>query len=435
MTEPRPKILAIDDHPENLVVLGQVLNADFDFQFATSGMAGIKLAESSPPDLILLDVMMPEIDGFEICRRLKAHPDLSEIPVVFITALADMETESSGLSLGAVDYITKPFKAELVRLRVKNIISFFRVSRKLKESEELLRLVMEATGDGIWDWNMESGVVAHNASWCEMLGLNNRLISHPVETFIQLIHPADKVQVQERLDQAIATNGVFVSEHRLLHADGHYVWVADHGRVVSHSAEGKPLRMVGAIKNIEARKQSEAEIERLAFYDPLTGLPNRRLLLDRLEQILIAHKRNSAWGALMFLDLDRFKQLNDTHGHAQGDLLLVQVGQRLKSCVRQQDTVARLAGDEFIVLLDHIYGDADAALSVSMVLGNKIVQALNKPYELTPDLTYVSTPSIGLTLFSGANDSIEEIFHRADAAMYEAKAAGRNGIKVQLKSS
>lgn len=434
MTEHRPKVLAIDDHPENLVVLGQALSDDFDFQFATSGLAGIKLAESSPPDLILLDVMMPDVDGFETCRRLKSHQTLSGVPVVFITALSDIETESSGLLLGAADYITKPFKAELVKLRVKNIIMLTRVSQQLKESEERLRLVMNATGDGIWDWDMASDIVTHNASWCGMLGLNPSSISHAVADFFPLIHPEDKDVVRERLDLAIKSNSIYTSEHRLLHADGHYFWVADRGQVVSSSADGLPLRMVGAVKNIDARKKNEAEIERLAFYDPLTELPNRRLLLDRLQQILIVHKRTGAQGVLMFLDLDRFKLLNDTYGHAQGDLLLIQVGDRLRNCVREHDTVARLGGDEFIVMLNNVYGNNEEALKIALSLGNKIIESLNQPYQLSDSLTYVSTPSIGLTLFSDTSDSIDDIFHRADEAMYQAKSAGRNNIKVLLKT-
>lgn len=434
MTANRPKILAIDDHPQNLVVLGKTLNEEFDFQFATSGPEGIRLAEITPPDLILLDVMMPEVDGFETCRRFKAHERLAHIPVIFITALSDMATESSGLSLGAADYITKPFKAELVKLRVKNIIMLTKVSQQLKASEERLRLVMNATGDGIWDWDMVTGSVTHNASWCEMLGLDDSSISHSIDFFTRLIHPEDKMAVQERLEFAIHHQQPYVSEHRLQHVDDHYIWVADRGKVVSYSKEGLPLRMVGAIKNIDSRKRSEEEIERLAFHDPLTELPNRRLLIDRLQHSLIVHKRTGARGAIMFLDLDRFKQLNDTYGHAQGDLLLIQVAQRLRACVREHDTVARLGGDEFIVMLENLSGETEAALRNALLVASKVIDSLNAPYSLA-ELTYHSTPSIGLTLFSDTTDTIDDILHRADGAMYEAKAAGRNNIKVKIRES
>ena len=426
----RPKILAIDDHPENLVVLGKALNEDFDFQFATSGLTGIELAESSPPDLVLLDVMMPDVDGFEVCRRLKGDVRLAHIPVVFITAVTDFETESEGLSLGAVDYITKPFKAELVKLRIKSILALTTMTQQLKESEERLRLVMNATGDGIWDWGMASGNVTHNISWCEILGLDGVALAHPVDYFIDLIHPDDKMLVQERLELAMAHSDIYASEHRLRHADGHYVWVADRGKVVARSPDGKPLRMVGAIKDIDARKRDEAEIQRLAFYDPLTELPNRRLLMDRLQQSLIAQKRTNAHGALMFIDLDRFKQLNDTYGHAQGDLLLIQVAERLKKAVREHDTVSRLGGDEFVVMLENLSSQGDIARQSADTVANKILQALNQPYELS-DLSYHSTPSIGLTLFSGPEETIDQIIHRADEAMYEAKSAGRNNLKYR----
>lgn len=431
MTKQRPKILAIDDNPENLVVLGAALRQDFDFQFASSGPTGIELAEASEPDLILLDVMMPEVDGFETCRRFKANPKLADIPIIFITAMSDMETEASGLGLGAADYIAKPFKSELVKLRVRNIIQLTRITKELKESEERLQLVMNATGEGIWDWRIGCDEVLHNAAWCEMLGLDQQQLTHPLDLFTQLIHPDDLQGVQEKLASAVKTGEIYVSEHRLRHAAGQYVWVADRGRVASRSSEGEPLRMVGSIKNIDERKQNEASIYQLAFYDPLTNLPNRRLLLDRLQQSMLKNKREKSFGAVMFLDLDRFKLLNDTHGHAMGDVLLIQVANRLQNCVRQQDTVARLGGDEFVVMLENLSKQEEEALKNASLVANKILQTLNKPYQLG-ELDYDSTPSLGLTLFSSMDTTLDEILKRADEAMYDAKAAGRNNLKIRM---
>ncbi len=428
MIETRPKVLAIDDHPENLVVLGAALKGEFDFQFATSGEAGIRLAEKSTPDLILLDVMMPEVDGFETCRRLKSNPMLMHVPIVFITALNDIETEAAGLSLGAADYITKPFKAELVKLRVHNIIRLTRVSQQLKDSEERLRLVMNATGDGIWDWNIETGKVQHNATWCTILGLSEKYLEHDVDRFLDLIHPEDVASVRESIAAAVEHDRTYSSQHRMRRCDGHYIWVEDHGQVVRRDAHGKALRMVGAISNIDARKADEAQIHRLAFYDSLTELPNRRLLLNRLQQSLVRNQRSRGYGALMFMDLDRFKMLNDTHGHSQGDLLLIQVAQRLLTCVREQDTVARFGGDEFVILLEDLSVDRQSAMRDTLAIGNKVLETLDEPYQLL-DLTYSSTPSIGITLFSDKSESVDAILKRADEAMYAAKAAGRNTIR------
>lgn len=429
MTPKRPTILAIDDNPQNLVTLATSLEADFDFQLASSGLQGLALAEAAPPDLILLDVMMPVVDGFETCRRFKANPKLGSIPIIFLTALSDLETEVSGLALGAADYITKPINVSLVRQRVRNLLQLTSLARELKASEERLRLVMEATGEGIWDWQILSGLIVHNAAWPLMLGLDESLLTHPVDDFINRVHAQDLPAVQQAIQRCLAEGADYVSEHRLRFKDSHYIWVLDRGKVVERSADGSPLRMVGSMKNIDERKRSEAEIHRLAFYDALTSLPNRRLLIDRLQLTIAKKRRSQALGALMFLDMDRFKLLNDTHGHAMGDALLIQVATRLQACLRAGDTVARLGGDEFVVLLDELTAEPDVALQKALDVANKILGALNQPYQLGT-LSYPSTPSIGVTLFSGLDVTMDDVLKRADSAMYAAKAAGRNTIRV-----
>lgn len=430
MSKNKPRILAIDDTPANLMMLGTALTDDFDLQMAASGPEGLAMAASSHPDLILLDVMMPDMDGFETCRRFKDDPLLCEIPIMFVTALANYGSELSGLNLGAVDYITKPFRVELVKQRIRNVLQLTQMSRDLKVSEERLRFVMEATGEGVWDWDVKSGLVTHNHSWCAMLGFTDDLLSHPVRVFSELIHPEDLVSVQRELDACLTgKKDRYIAEFRLRNAQGHYTWVSDHGKVVVRDADHAPVRMVGSVKNIEERKHNEAEIQRLAFYDQLTELPNRRLLIDRLQRVLVGSSRTKEHGALMFLDMDRFKQLNDTHGHAMGDLLLIQVAKRLTQCVREGDSVVRLGGDEFVVLLEHLSASIESATKDAMSVAEKILAALNKPYQLG-ELIYPSTPSIGVTLFGSTESSIDNVLHQADVAMYEAKSGGRNTIRL-----
>jgi diguanylate cyclase (GGDEF)-like protein/PAS domain S-box-containing protein len=186
---------------------------------------------------------------------------------------------------------------------------------------------------------------------------------------------------------------------------------------------------VGTFSDITLRKTSEDSIQRLAFYDPLTGLPNRRLLMDRLAQALATAMRHPRQGALLFVDLDNFKILNDTMGHYQGDLLLEQVSNRLSTCIRECDTVARLGGDEFVVMLEDLSVDALKAATQAESVGEKILLTLNRPYQIG-EHTHYSTPSIGITLFgSDPLESIDEPLKRADLAMYQAKAAGRNTLR------
>ncbi|MES2261259.1 MAG: EAL domain-containing protein [Pseudomonadota bacterium] len=196
-----------------------------------------------------------------------------------------------------------------------------------------------------------------------------------------------------------------------------------------HDRDGSVSHYVASLTDITVSKAASDEIKNLAFYDPLTRLPNRRLLLDRLRQVLAASAGSGRYGALMFIDLDNFKTLNDTLGHNMGDLLLQQVAQRLQGCLRQGDTVARLGGDEFVVLVEGLSGHAVEAAGQTETLAAKILAMLNQPYVLGPHDCH-STPSIGVTLFhDGRPPQPDELLMQADIAMYQAKQAGRNGMR------
>ncbi len=432
MTTTPFRILVIDDNPENLVVIGSALESTFDCAMASSGASGLALAARQRPDLVLLDIMMPEMDGFETCRRFKNDPQLAPIPVVFLTALTDMETEVAGLELGAVDYIAKPINVALLKKRVLNILKVTELTQHLRASEERLSLVMDATGEGVWDWDIASGQVVHNAAWCRLLGLDASYLAHPVEVFVAQILADDLPAVQGALDACLAGAALYTSEHRIRRADGDYIWVADRGQVVERDAQGRPLRMVGAITNINERKQHEQQIRQLAFYDPLTDLPNRRLLVDRVQRLIVQCSRISHFNALMFLDLDRFKLLNDTLGHAAGDALLIQVAQRLRGCVRQLDTVARMGGDEFVVLIEGLSEDPVLALAHASQIAEKILQQLQQVYQLGAH-QHSCSGSVGLTLFNSARETVDQVLQRADVAMYEAKAGGRGMLRVNCE--
>jgi len=194
------------------------------------------------------------------------------------------------------------------------------------------------------------------------------------------------------------------------------------------SADGTVINYVSTHTDITERKLADDKIQHLAFADPLTDLPNRRLLIDRLHQALAAGARNKRRGALILIDLDNFKTLNDTLGHDTGDLLLQQVAQRLVTCVRDGDTVARLGGDEFVIMLEDLSENLEEAAKQSETVGEKILATLNRPY-LLASFENRSTPSIGITLFSGQSDSIEELLKQADLAMYQAKTVGRNTLR------
>ena len=218
--------------------------------------------------------------------------------------------------------------------------------------------------------------------------------------------------------------------------DGRLIWL----EVLStpeRDAQGTIIGYHGISREITERKRAEEQVRQLAFYDPLTALPNRRLLNDRLHQAMAASTRVPCHGAVMFVDLDNFKPLNDTHGHVAGDKLLIEMADRLRSGVREMDTVARFGGDEFVVMIGELDADPSAAARQAVVIADKIRMALLQPYRLTinsaggtaTDIEYRCSASIGVALFSGHTASQDEILKSADEAMYEAKQAGRNLVR------
>jgi diguanylate cyclase (GGDEF)-like protein/PAS domain S-box-containing protein len=229
------------------------------------------------------------------------------------------------------------------------------------------------------------------------------------------------------LNESVRTHGTWQGETWDRRKDGTAfpVWL-----IISAvtNTEGLVTHYVVSMTDITARKAAEDEIRSLAFYDPLTGLPNRRLLMDRLGHAMASAARHRKLGALLFVDLDHFKTINDTLGHDKGDLLLAQVAARLRGCIRGVDTVARLGGDEFVVLLEDLSKSSLEAASQAEAVGEKIVAALNQPYEIA-GYTHHSSPSIGITVLGEHPEAIEEPLKRADVAMYQAKAAGRNTLR------
>ncbi len=215
-------------------------------------------------------------------------------------------------------------------------------------------------------------------------------------------------------------------EMQRMAADGTPIWVSISGEPI-FDAEGTFTGYRGLARDITERKHAEAEIQRLAFYDELTTLPNRRLLVDRLERAVAACARDGQYGALLFLDLDNFKGINDTMGHEWGDRLLVQVGTRIRASVRATDTVARLGGDEFVVVLQGLSSQETGAAVEAEAVAQKILQALNEPYDMDGSELH-STPSIGIALFRDQDQPVNELLKRADLAMYQAKSQGRNTL-------
>ena len=290
-------------------------------------------------------------------------------------------------------------------------------------SEERFRSLTELSSDWYWeqDENFRLVRVDGKQMGSSALPLESRVGYAPWESAAQGLTAAQWTEHQSILEAHACFQDLELLRTR---ADGSPMWVSISG-VPILDAQGIFRGYRGIGRDIHARKQAEADIERLAFYDPLTGLPNRRLLLDRLGHAVVSAGRHQSHGALVFIDLDNFKVLNDTLGHHTGDSLLQQVATRLLDCVRAVDTVARLGGDEFVVLLEDLATTGPEATELAEEVGKKILRSLNQHYELNGQIFH-SSPSMGVALFHDQLQNVDELLQRADLAMYQAKSAGRN---------
>ena len=305
-------------------------------------------------------------------------------------------------------------------------------TQALHASEALYRQLTEDTRDVHWKTDQRLVITYISPADERLRGFRaDEVIGHHVFSMLTAEGAATVRQllVAKPHTKQLATASAFVTfeaQHRC--KDGSLIW----GEVLSkpdYNEQGELIGYHGITREITRRKQLEEQVNLLAFHDTLTRLPNRRLLEDRLTQAMSASHRSDHYGALLFLDLDNFKPLNDTHGHGVGDLLLIEVAKRLKTCVREADTVARFGGDEFVVLLSDLDRDKDAAADQAGSIAEKIRQSLSMPYWLEGGIEHCCTASIGATLFKGRDTGEKDLIDAADTAMYQAKEQGRNAIR------
>lgn len=297
----------------------------------------------------------------------------------------------------------------------------------LQISNERWKLAIEGARDGVWDWNLQTNEVVYSLRWKEILGYADNEIANRFDEWETRLHPDDRQTALSEL-QASVNGKPYHSEHRLRCKDGSWKWTLARAVVVERDEAGRPTRMTGTQSDISEKKESDELIWRHASFDCLTGLPNRRLFRDRLEREVRKAHRSGSEVALFFIDLDRFKEVNDLLGHDAGDLLLKQAGERLHACVRESDTVARLGGDEFTVILTELNDQTHVER-----IAQKIIAALIRPFRLKGEVAHISA-SIGITLYPNDASEPEELIRNADQAMYAAKAAGRNRFRYFTRS-
>lgn len=295
------------------------------------------------------------------------------------------------------------------------------VNQTLHETEQRWKLALESVGDGVWDWDINSDKVVFSKTWKEMLGYDNDELPNHRDTWLSLIHKDDiEKSIQSVNDHLIKKKPEYRLEHRLLCKDGSYKWILTRGLVIEWNQDGSAKRMIGTHTDISKRKESEDIIWRQANFDSLTGLPNRRMFFDRLQEEIKKSARQKNMFALMFIDLDGFKEVNDVFGHQAGDDLLKAVTQRVSDSMRASDTFARLGGDEFTIILSNI-----EQMDTTSIVAEKILSAISKPFELLTGVVNISA-SIGVSIYPVNGMTSDKLISIADSAMYDAKFKGKN---------
>lgn len=437
-----PNILIVDDEPSALKLLDNLLTTEnYRVRPFNSGELALRSAAAEIPELVLLDIRMPGMDGFEVCKRLKSNPLLSEVPVIFISAADDLEDKLSAFQAGGVDYITKPFQREEVIARVKTHIALNRsrleikrIAEALCKSETRLKMAQTIARLGHWEWDRQAGQFDWSEEIYRIFGFTPQQLPAGYESFLQVVHPDDRAQVAASLNHIQDGTG-FDIEYRIVLPNGRIRVVYSKAQVVNLDNLVKPkivgtlqclperdqVTMLGIIQDITERKQLEQQLKQQANTDYLTGCASRRYFLEYAQHEILRIRRYGGELSLLMLDLDHFKDINDRYGHHMGDVVLKKLVEVCRGLLREVDLLGRLGGEEFAILLPktHSIWALEIARRLCLAVATTEVPQLDP----TP-LKF--TTSIGVAGLLPSDAQIETLLDRADRALYQAKHEGRN---------
>jgi diguanylate cyclase (GGDEF)-like protein len=440
LTPQKPLALVVDDDFSLRLTMGAALaKADFDVIEAENGRIALSLFESKKPDLILLDVVMPEMDGFEVCTTIRDLPGGKYPQILMVTGMDDTELTARAFEAGANDFIAKPINWVMLGYRAKYMLRAGQAFRELYLSENRLIKTQKLAKLGNWQIDLVNNTFFCSPEACSLLGLN--FIDKPVtfDNFFEPVIASEQEMVKQTISNAVQAKENFSLNYQVEDSKGTQKHILNQGEVFVDD-NGVPEIMLGVVQDLSQLKQAEERIRFLAFYDGLTGLANRMLFMDRLDTQIKNATRYDQKFALLFLDLDQFKRINDTLGHHIGDLLLKTVAETLKSCIRKTDTatrhdkdesgstIARLGGDEFTVLLSDIKNPENSA-----IIAQRILDAIPRTCSIEGKEVSVTT-SIGISVFPDDGSTAEELLKNADSAMYHAKNRGKNKYQFYMES-
>jgi diguanylate cyclase (GGDEF)-like protein/PAS domain S-box-containing protein len=415
------RILLVEDDEDDFVLTQSMLLANgrtkFDLEWEQSYADALDAVRVTSHDLYLVDYRLGEHTGLDLVRT--AWGTDPPAPVILLTGQDDYAVDMEATALGVTDYLVKgTIDAPSLERTIRYAVRQHQAMIDLRRSEERYAVAVRATNDGIWDWDLTAERVHFSERWKTLLG-HEELPGEQMAAWFELVHPEDLERLRHEIDGSVAgASPYFENEHRIRHGDGGWRWVLCRG-LSTCDAAGAPVRITGSLSDITERRDAQERLIHDALHDSLTGLPNRTLLMDRITQCVRRSERAPAGGcAVLYIDLDRFKLVNDSVSHAAGDRLLVELARRMEQVLRPGDTMARLGGDEFAVVLEDI-SSAAQALEIGTRLCLTIAQSVAFEHRV---LQIVG--SIGIAHNLDGIVSPEVLLRNADIAMYDAKGHG-----------
>ena len=435
MKQPNTILVVDDDAGGRRLTRATLSKAGFTVIEAADGHLAMAQLQTALPDLVLMDVSMPVMDGFSACEALRQLPGGDRVPVVMMTGLDDVESIDRAFKVGATDFITKPINWTILAHRVRYMLRASAAINDLNLNQRRLSNAQRIGEMGDWEWDLQTDRVVPSEQALRIFGHAPDTQGLSFEQFLAHLHIDDLPRLHEACARSAGHGDTFAIDHRICDAQGQVRHVRQQVEVVERDATGQPRRLAGAVHDITRRREAEEQIRRLAYYDPLTGLPNRLLFTEQLHLAIHHAERNHQQVAIMFVDLDHFKRVNDTLGHGAGDELLRVVSGRLSASLRSHDAVgrldaelegssiARLGGDEFIVMLSGMHRPSDAAS-----VARRLVDALAEPVVVGGTEIFIGS-SVGIAMYPNDGNDIDTLLMNADTAMYRAKEAGRGGFQ------
>lgn len=434
----QPRVLLVDDDEVNLLLTAIALRErGFDITEAGGGEDALRMMAEWSPDVIVLDAMMPDIDGFDTCCRLREMPGFESTPVLMLTGLDDEASINRAYQVGATDFFVKSTQWSLLAGRLRYLLRSSRTRIELERSKAKLARAQDLARMGSFEWHRGSGGFMLAAEALRVFGLG---LSESLDFIgaMRMVPREERKLFLHLLRDVIVHNSVLVTDLSVTLVDGRQ-------RVIHIEAEpefnehGNASGYTGVLQDVTDRRMAEDRIRQLANFDALTGLPNRRQLIWRTERAIEQARRMGHEVGLLLIDLDRFKVINDTLGHAAGDELLIEVGRRLRGCVRHSDqviegmlesvggrshrtleAVGRLGGDEFVALLPEVVDERDAER-----VAQRVLEALREPIFIAGQECFV-TASVGIAIYPRDGLTMADLLRNSDVAMYAVKGQGRN---------